>query len=138
MSDIQDLLGAPGTVDSGKDQQSAEQQGQQKKRKPTPKPAWVVQREKATGIESKWSDEANAGRGGYVFPGLSSTMGGPAKGAKEGTQAQGGEDKHKAARKAFSDGDYGAAYEALKDDPEAKTDPVLKQVLALSKSYMGL
>ena len=141
MSDIQDLLGGSGTVASGTDQQGAADQGNaarqgKQKRKPTPKPAWVVQREKATGIDAQWSDAANAGRGGYVFPGLSSKMGGPAKGAKPADQ--GGEDKHKAARKAFTDGDYASAYEALVNDPAAQTDPVLKQVLALSKSYMGL
>jgi hypothetical protein len=74
MSDLQTLLGT---------QTAAEPE--QPKKKQAPKPKWLADREKATGIDGQWDEKANAGRGGWVLPGLSSKMGGP-PGVKAGQQ----------------------------------------------------
>ena len=82
MSDLQALLGGTGT-----EQQDQGEQGQgKKKQKPTPKPERVKAREKATGTEAVWDEKDNGGRGGWVIPGLSQKMGGPAKGTKPGEE----------------------------------------------------
>jgi len=65
-------------------------------------------------------------------------MGGPAKGKGQDQGKGAKSDVGMKARQAFANGDYSTAYEELRDLPEAQTDPILKQVLALSKSYMGL
>ena len=82
MSDLQALLG--GGTEQGS-QSEGEQPGK-KKQKPTPKPERVKAREKATGVDAVWDEEDNGGRGGWVIPGLSQKMGGPAKGTKPGEE----------------------------------------------------
>ena len=81
MGDLDQLLGSKGMIspeESGaapQDETWTNQKAQQKK----PKPSWVTQREQATGITAQWSDDERR----WVFPGLSTNMGGPKKGAND-------------------------------------------------------
>ena len=140
MSDLQALLGGTSS-DTGQDQSG--QPGQKKKRQPTPKPERVKAREKATGVSAVWDDADNGGRGGWVIPGLSQKMGGPARGTKAGEQGGPMSDEEKAAADnaapsldtARADYLRGAHQEALdklealvKSDPKMKDDPKYKKL----------
>jgi hypothetical protein len=141
VSDLQALLGGG----SGSQQQdtSTTEGDQQKKKKPRPpKSDRVKAREKATGQEAVFDEKDNGGRGGWVIPGLSEKMGGPA-GTKAGQQ--GGpmsQDEVKAADNApptldnaqadFLRGAHQEAYDKLealvKADPKMKNDPKYKKL----------
>jgi hypothetical protein len=128
------------------DQQPAEDQG--KKKRTTPKPEWVKRREEATGITAEWSDSERR----WTFPGLSTNMGGPKKGATQGTEqkAEGGKTqpkptdtktadaKWKQIREFFVNEKYGEAWQLMADDPDIQKDPKKKQLYNLVKQHMGL
>lgn len=83
MSDLSALLG--GTAGAGQASQAGDQTDagaadQQKKKRSPVKPDAVLRKEKVTGITAEWSDAERR----WVFPGMSTTMGGP-KAAKAKT-----------------------------------------------------
>lgn len=123
MSDLRDLLA--GAKPAGKDGAD----NTEPKKKNHPKPAWVAHREEVTGINAQYDE----GERRWIFPGLSSNMGGPKKDARAqdttapnpkqatNTDAQ--------ARSAFASGDYAKVVELLSKDPNATTDPKKKALL---------
>lgn len=134
MSDLQTLLG--GTQGTQQDQgtQDKGQQGDQKGKRKAVKPDWVKRREEATGITANFSDAERR----WVFPGLSTNMGGPKKGTKPGEQGGPMTDEQVAAadkapptldnaQADFLRGAYQESFDKLeqlaKTDPKVKTDP---------------
>ena len=150
MSDLQALLGGA----TGTEQKDQGDQGQgKKKRQPTPKPERVKAREKATGVPAVWDDTDNGGRGGWVIPGLSQKMGGPAKGTKPGeaggpsTKAQTAQMDKAAPTLDNAQADYlrGAHQEAMdkldalvKSNPKVKDDPAYKKLRKHVEIELGI
>jgi hypothetical protein len=119
MSDLKELLaGAKPQEDTAPDE----------KKKSHPKPAWVAHREEVTGIDAQYNESERR----WVFPGLSSNMGGPKKGAQTSQALQAEKpkaDPDVAARSAFASGDYKTVVDLLSKDPDAAKDPKKKALL---------
>lgn len=98
----------------------------------------MKQRESATGITAEWSDEERR----WIFPGLSSNMGGPKKGAKTPEKKTEAPASVGAAQKDYNSGKYQQAYEKLvalgKSDPKAAADPTYKKLLAHAKVELDM
>lgn len=120
MSDLQELI-------SGLKPQSSAAPQETPSRKP-PKPDWVKRREEVTGIEANYNPDEKR----WVFPGLSTNMGGPKAGtSKTEEQTPEATDYREEVRKAFTTGDYAGAVKILESQKDLSLD--MKLVLQVAK-----